>query len=314
MSKQLVVIALGGNAILQPGQTGTFEQQYENVKNSCAQLAQMVLSRDYKIVITHGNGPQVGALMLQNELAKATVPPMPLDVCGAQSQGLIGYMVQQALYNEFAASGRTDIPVATVITRVVVDPADPAFEHPNKPVGAFYSEAEAQRLQQQKGYAMKEDAGRGWRRVVPSPLPLAILEKDVIQHLLAARDVVIASGGGGIPVTTQGKQLVGIEAVIDKDRSAEILAEGVGAHTLLILTDVPQVKLNYGQPNERTLGTITTSEAQTYLSEGHFAPGSMAPKVEACIRFAQRGKRAIITSLDHAFDALGGGVGTVIEA
>lgn len=310
MSKQLVVIALGGNAILQPGQKGTFEEQYENVKTTCAQLAKMVLSDNYKIVVTHGNGPQVGNLLLQNDIAKDTIPPMPLDVCGAQSQGFIGYMIQQALHNHFVDAGRADIPVATVVTQVIVDQHDPAFQNPTKPVGAFYSEAKAKQLEAEKGFVMKEDAGRGWRRVVPSPQPLDIYEKEVVKHLLSARNVVITSGGGGIPVMEQNQKLIGIEAVIDKDRSGEILAECVDADVLLILTDVDCVKINYGKPDEQNLSQVNVSQANQYADEGHFAAGSMGPKVEACIRFAEQGKRAVIASLNEAFEALEGKAGT----
>jgi len=310
MNKQLVVVALGGNAILQPGQKGTFEEQYENVKTTCAQLAKMVLSDNYKLVITHGNGPQVGNLLLQNDIAKDTIPPMPLDVCGAQSQGFIGYMMQQTLNNHFIEAGQENIPVATVVTQVVVDPNDPAFDEPSKPVGAFYSEAEAKQLETEKGFVMKEDAGRGWRRVVPSPQPLGIYEQDVVNHLLAARDVVITSGGGGIPVMKQGKQLLGVEAVIDKDRSGKVLAEGVGADVLMILTDVSAVKINYGKPDEQDLNQVTVSEAEQLISEGHFAAGSMGPKVEACVSYAKKGKRAVIASLYEALEALEGKAGT----
>jgi len=313
MSKQLVVIALGGNAILQPGQAGTLEEQYSNVVQTCEQLAKMVLSDKYKIVITHGNGPQVGNLLLQNDIAKHIIPPMPLDVCGAQSQGFIGYMMQQALHNQFAQAGRADIPVATMITQVVVDAKDPAFENPTKPVGPFYDQDEAQQLQQEKGYHMKEDAGRGWRRVVPSPNPLDIFEKEVISHLLTARDVVIASGGGGIPVLQQNQQLQGVEAVIDKDRSAQVLAEAIEADVLLILTDVPRVRLHYGTPQEQDLEAMNVSQAQAYLAQGHFAAGSMGPKVEACVEFAKQGRRAVIASLAQAFDALQGQAGTQLH-
>ena len=310
MNKQRVVVALGGNAILQPGQKGTYLEQYANVDRTCDQLARMVLGGQYQLMITHGNGPQVGNILLQNELAKETVSPMPLDVCGAQSQGFIGYMMQQSLHNHFAAAGKGNIPVVTLVTQVLVDAKDPAFAHPSKPVGPFYTQAQAKQLQQEKGYAMKEDAGRGWRRVVPSPHPKGISEKEAILALLKAGTVVVTSGGGGIPVVEKAGKLVGVEAVIDKDRSAEVLAEAVGADALLILTDVPQVKLHYKKPQEQALSKVTVAQAQQYVSEGHFAAGSMGPKVEAAIAFAQRGKRAIVASLDQALDALEGKAGT----
>ncbi len=310
MNKQLVVVALGGNAILQPGQKGTFEEQYENIKSTCAQLAKMVLSGNYNIVITHGNGPQVGNLLLQNDIAKDTIPPMPLDICGAQSQGFIGYMMQQTLNNHFVEAGQENIPVATIVTQVLVDPKDPAFENPSKPVGAFYSEAEAKQLEAEKGFVMKEDAGRGWRRVVPSPQPLGIYEKNTVNDLLAANNVIITSGGGGIPVMLQDKKLVGIEAVIDKDRSGKVLAESIGADVLMILTDVNAVKINYGKPDEQDLSQVSVSKVEQLISEGHFAAGSMGPKVEACVSFAKKGKRSVIASLHEALEALEGKAGT----
>ncbi|HEY5596264.1 MAG TPA: carbamate kinase [Candidatus Bipolaricaulota bacterium] len=310
MNKQRVVVALGGNAILQPGQKGTYLEQYANVDRTCDQLARMVLGGQYQLMITHGNGPQVGNILLQNELAKETVSPMPLDVCGAQSQGFIGYMMQQSLYNHFVTANQRNIPVVTLVTQVLVDAKDPAFAHPSKPVGPFYTQAQAKQLQQEKGYAMKEDAGRGWRRVVPSPHPKGISEKEAILALLKAGTVVVTSGGGGIPVVEKAGKLVGVEAVIDKDRSAEVLAEAVGADALLILTDVPQVKLHYKKPQEQALSKVTVAQAQQYVSEGHFAAGSMGPKVEAAVAFAKRGKRAIVASLDQALDALEGKAGT----
>jgi len=311
--KKVVVIALGGNAILQPGQKGTFEEQMANVETTCKQLTQMVLSGKYKIVITHGNGPQVGNILLQNETAKDVAAPMPLYVCGAESQGLIGFMIQQSLHNLLQEAGKGDIPVATVVTQVVVDENDPAFENPSKPVGPFYSEEEAQRLAEEKGYHIKEDAGRGWRRVVPSPDPIEIFEKEAIRQLIAARSIVIASGGGGIPVVKKDGKLKGVDAVIDKDLAGERLAVDVEAKIFLILTDVDQVKLNYKTPQEKGISHMTVEEAKRYREEGHFAKGSMEPKVRAAIRFIEAGgEKAIITSLDKAMEALEGKAGTTI--
>ncbi len=311
--KKVTVIALGGNAILQPGQRGTFEEQTANVELTCQQLAQMVLSGKYKIIITHGNGPQVGNILLQNEAGKEVVAPMPLDACGAESQGLIGYMIQQTLHTLLAANGRGDIPIATVITQAVVNENDPAFHNPTKPVGPFYSETQAKELEKTKGYNVREDAGRGWRRVVPSPDPIEIFEKEAIRQLVDARSIVIASGGGGIPVIKEDGRLVGVEAVIDKDLAGERLAEDVSASIFLILTDVEHVKLNYKTPQEKAISHMTLAEAKRYHVEGHFAEGSMEPKIRAAVRFIEAGgERAIITSLDHAMDALEGRAGTTI--
>lgn len=311
--KTLTVVALGGNAILKPGQEGTAKQQIENVNETTQQLAKMVLSGEYKIVVSHGNGPQVGNLMLQNELAKEEVPSHPLDVCGAESQGFIGYMLSQSLDNVFNENGRGDIPVSTVLTQTLIDGDDPAFEDPSKPVGPFYTEEAAEELKEEKDYDMIEDAGRGYRRVVPSPRPKAIVEKEPIQQLLAAHTVVIAAGGGGIPVVREGDQLVGREAVIDKDLATEQLAEDVGAEVLVILTDVEFAYLNYNQPDEEALERVTVDEAEAYLEEEHFARGSMKPKIEAGVEFVkQGGKKAVITSLDKVLEALDGNTGTTI--
>jgi len=312
-TKKLVVVALGGNAILQPGQRGTFDEQMYNVHATCEQLARMVASEEYKLVVTHGNGPQVGNILLQNEAGKDVAAPMPLYVCGAESQGLIGYMIQQNLGNLLAESGKGDIPIATIVTQVVVDRKDDAFVHPTKPVGPFYSEAEASSLHEEKGYDVREDAGRGWRRVVPSPDPMEILEKEAIRRLVEARAIVIASGGGGIPVVREDGGVVGVDAVIDKDLAGERLAADVGASILMILTDVDSVRLHYGTPEETPLSRMTLEEAKRYHADGHFAKGSMEPKVRAAIRFVEAGgERAIITSLHKALDALNGAAGTTI--
>ena len=311
--KELVVVALGGNAILQPGQRGTYEEQSANVHTTCKQLAQIVESGEYKIVVTHGNGPQVGNLLLQNEAGKDVAAPMPLFVCGADSQGLIGLMIQQNLGNLLVEHGKGHVPIATVVTQVVVDKADPAFTNPTKPVGPFYDEAEAKALEKEKGYDVREDAGRGWRRVVPSPDPIEINEKEAIRQLVDARSIVIASGGGGIPVVREDGKLRGVDAVIDKDLAGERLAVDVGASVFMVLTDVEDVKLSYKTPEERSVSKMTIAEAKAYAEEGHFAKGSMEPKVRAAVRFIEHGgKRAIITSLDKAVDALAGRAGTTI--
>jgi len=313
MEKKTVVIALGGNAILKRGQRGAFEEQLENVYHTAEQLAEMVLSGEWRIVITHGNGPQVGNILLQQEAAKEVVPPMPMDACGAESQGLIGYMIQKSLKNILENKGRGDIPIVTVVTQVLVDKGDPAFQNPTKPVGPFYSEEEAHRLRIEKGWHVVEDAGRGWRRVVPSPDPKAIVEREAIRILVENRAIVVASGGGGIPVIKEDGKLKGVEAVIDKDLAGERLAEDVGADVFLILTDVDKVKLNYGKPDERPLDRMTVEEAKRYMVEGHFAKGSMEPKVKAAVRFVEAGgERAVIAALDQAVAALAGNAGTQI--
>ncbi|MCI2425091.1 carbamate kinase [Candidatus Acetothermia bacterium] len=313
VNKKIVVIALGGHAILRRGEKGTINEQLANVETTARQLAQMILSGKYQIVITHGNGPQVGNLLLQNEIAKDEIMPMPLYVCGAQTQGMIGYMIQQSLGNVLAECGRGDIPIATIVTQVVVDSTDPAFTTPSKPVGPFYDQEEAQRIKEEKGYYMKEDSRGGWRRVVPSPDPIKIHEHIVIKQLLDAQTIVIAAGGGGIPVIEKGRRLTGVDAVIDKDLAAARLATNVEAKILLILTDVDQVKLDYQRPQEKGLSQVTVAEAAKYSAEGHFAPGSMGPKVSAALRFIEAGgERAIITSLHNGFAALEGRAGTTI--
>lgn len=313
MEKKTVVVALGGNAILKRGERGTFEEQLGNVYHTAEQLAEMVLSGEWRIVVTHGNGPQVGNILLQQEAAKGVVPSMPMDVCGAESQGLIGYMIQQALKNILDKEGRGDIPIATVVTQVLVDKADPAFQNPTKPVGPFYPEEEAHRLRAEKGWHVVEDAGRGWRRVVPSPDPKAIVERESIRILVQNRAIVVASGGGGIPVIKEDGELKGVEAVIDKDLAGERLAQDVGADVFLILTDVDKVKLNYRKPDERPLDRMTVEEAKHYLAEGQFAKGSMEPKVRAAVRFVEAGgERAVIAALSQARAALAATAGTQI--
>ena len=315
MEKKVAVVALGGNAILQRGQKGTFEVQLANVHHTCEQLVKMVLSGEWELVVTHGNGPQVGNILIQNDAGKDIVPAMPMDVCGANSQGMIGYMFQQSFRNLLDGAGRQDIPVATVVTQVLVDKDDQAFANPAKPVGPFYTEDEASSLREEKGWHVVEDAGRGWRRVVPSPDPVDIVEKEAIRTLTQSGAIVVSTGGGGIPVVRENDELTGVEAVIDKDLGGQRLALEVGASVFLILTDVDRVRLNYGKPNETSIDRMTVSEAKAYLEEGHFAKGSMGPKVKAAIRFVESGgERAIIASLEGATDALAGSAGTQIVA
>lgn len=311
-NKPLAVVALGGNAILQPGQKGTAAEQLANVQATAKSIVELI-KEGYDIVVTHGNGPQVGAILLQNEEAASVVPPMPMDICGAETQGQIGYMIQQSLGNELVKAGiKRD--VATVVTQVVVSEEDPAFANPTKPVGPFYGEEEAKKLMAERGWVMKEDAGRGWRRVVPSPNPLKIKEKNTIVELVKNGTIVIASGGGGIPVLEkESGETVGVEAVIDKDLAGECLARDVEADILLILTDVNYVALNYGTPEQENLTRVTLETMRRYQKEGHFKAGSMGPKVEALLRFVENGgERAIITSLASAPAALRGETGTEV--
>jgi len=311
VAKELVVIALGGNAILQPGQRGTAEEQLENVRATCRQIITL-LEEGYRVVLTHGNGPQVGNIIIQNQATDA-VPAMPMDVCGAESQGMIGYMMQQSLHNEMVRRGMGPRPVASIVTQTVVAADDPAFRKPTKPVGPFYDEDYA-RKRMAEGETWVEDAGRGWRKVVPSPDPKEIVELDVIRQLVRDHAIVICTGGGGIPVVREPDgTLRGVEAVIDKDLAGERLATGLGADVFMILTDVPAVAVDYGRPTQRFLSRLTLSEARALQKEGHFKPGSMGPKVEACCRFVEAGgKRAVIASLVQALDALGGRAGTEI--
>ena len=309
--QQTMVVALGGNAILRPRQQGTADEQRANLRQTGRQLVRLI-QRGHRLVITHGNGPQVGAILLQQEAGlERGVPTMPLDVCGAQSQGLLGYLIQQTLYNELVRAN-IEKSVVTVLTQTVVDPDDPAFSHPTKPIGPFYTEQEAKALAQRTGHVYVEDAGRGWRRVVPSPDPVAIVEAQTIRDLVEAGVVVIAVGGGGIPVVREaGYSLVGVEAVIDKDLAAARLAVQVHADRLLVLTDVPRVYLGYRTPRQRPLTRVTVAEARRYMEAGEFAPGSMGPKVRACVEFVeQTGRPAIITALERLEQAVYGDEGT----
>lgn len=308
---QRVVMALGGNAILRPGQEATVEVQMENIKTSAEQVAR-IEALNYEIVLTHGNGPQVGNILQQNEIAKDIVPPFPLDVCNAESQGFIGYMLEQSIKNRLS-SGESTANVVTLLTQIEVDEKDPAFQTPTKPIGVFYSEEEAKALTAEKGWVMMEDAGRGYRRAVASPLPVKIHGVDAITTLAENNMIVIAGGGGGIPVKRdENNQLVGLEAVIDKDRTGKKLAEQVDADVFMMLTDVPNVYINWGKPDQQKLEELSIEEAQRYMDEGHFADGSMGPKMGAAIDFAREGRTAIICALDEADLALQGKAGTRI--
>ena len=312
MSVTKVVVALGGNALQEAGSPATAEAQLKVVNKTAEYLAEMSI-RGYEMAVVHGNGPQVGRILLASETAANVTPAMPFDVCGAMSQGYIGYHIQQGLREALRKRGR-NIPVVTLVTQVVVDKDDQGFKNPTKPIGAFYTEEEAKKLQVEKGYVMKEDAGRGWRRVVASPIPKRIVELSGVKELWDTT-IVVTAGGGGIPVIEkEDGSLEGVAAVIDKDLAAERLAEDIGADILMILTEVEKVSINYKKPDQKDLSTLTVAEAEQYIKEGHFAPGSMLPKVQAAMMFAKAnpGKKAIITSLYKAVEALEGKAGTII--
>lgn len=307
-----IVIALGGNALLDPKTNGSIAEQVRTIERSCQKIAQ-VIAQGYRVVLTHGNGPQVGNLLIQQEEAKELVPPLPLDVCGAMTQGQLGYLIQQKLREALGQLGIVK-PVVTVVTQVQVDPNDPAFADPTKPIGPFYSERERPMLEQ-KGYVLKR-VGKGvkpWRRVVASPEPKDIVEIESIKELIAAGSIVIACGGGGVPVVRENGRWRGVEAVIDKDLASALLAEELGAEILLILTDVERVALFFGTPQQVFVDRMSVHEARRYLREGHFPAGSMGPKVEAAIRFVEGGgERAYVTSLEKALEALEGRAGTEV--
>ena len=310
-----VVVALGGNAHQEVGAPPTAEAQLEVVRKTAEFLAE-ISSKGYEMAIVHGNGPQVGRIVLSQEIASREnpqTPAMPFDVCGAMSQGYIGYHIQQALRDALRDRNR-DIPVVTLVTQVVVDPEDPAFSNPTKPIGPFYSQEEAKTIADERGFTMREDAGRGWRRVVPSPEPKRIVEISAVKRLWDT-SIVIPAGGGGIPVMENSDgSLAGMPAVIDKDLAAGRLAQDIEADILLILTEVDKVCLNYKKSNQKFLDRMTVTEAEKFMEEGHFAPGSMLPKVLASVKFARTfpGKKAVITSLFKAVDALEGSEGTVV--
>ncbi len=306
-----IVVALGGNAL-----GVTLPEQMLAVQNTARAIAELVIE-GHQVILSHGNGPQVGMLQtaMQEYAAKRELPAAPLSVCVAMSQGYIGYDVQNALREELIRRGQPTA-VSTVLTQVRVDPADPAFAAPTKPIGVFYTKEQADELVARKGYVMREDAGRGWRRVVASPKPQEIIELDTVHALLDAGQIVIAAGGGGIPVIAQGDHLKGVAAVIDKDYAAALMADALGADCFLILTAVDCVWLHYGTPQAEPLSRATCAEALRYDAQGQFAEGSMRPKVLAAIAFAGKrpGRRAIITALDRAIDGVRGAAGTQIEA
>jgi carbamate kinase len=311
MAKKLAVIAIGGNAVNRPGEVPNAENMLKNISETASYLADMI-EKDYDIVITHGNGPQVGNILIQQEIAKDKVPPFPMDVNGAMTQGYLGYMIIKSLKNILVERG-IEKEIASVVTQIVVDEKDEGFKNPSKPVGPFYTEKEGKQLQEEKGWDFKEDSGRGWRRVVPSPIPLEVIEKKIIQKLVDEDFLVVAGGGGGIPVIKKDGKIIGVEAVIDKDRASALIAKDLNADEFIILTAVEKVALNFGKENQKDLDELTVEEAEKYMSEGHFAKGSMLPKIEACLSFVKEsGKPALITDMQKLTEALEGKTGTKI--
>ncbi len=308
-----VVIALGGNAFLQKGQRGTLDEQWKNVYTAMKQIAD-IIGRGYNVVLTHGNGPQVGNILEWMDALSEKIPPLSMDIAGAMTQGWIGYMIQQALTNELVKRG-IDKNVVSIVNQVLVDRDDQAFKNPTKYIGPYYNEETAKKMMKLKKWNMKPDPRGGWRRVVPSPDPKDNIEKKVIENLINEGFIIIASGGGGVPVVYRDtKEIMGVEAVIDKDLAGEILASTIKAEYLIILTDVEGIILNYGKPNEVLLRDLSVDEAQKYYEEGYFPPGSMGPKVLAAIRFVRNGgKTAAIGHLNKALDTLEGRSGTRIH-
>lgn len=306
-----VVIAVGGNAILCAGQKGTVEEQRENIKICCSQIADLILA-GYRIVLTHGNGPQVGSIVIQNDIARRVIPENPLDICDAQTQGSLGYMLTQGLYNVFGERGIRQ-RVVTLLSEVVVDENDPSFLKPAKFIGPFFSKKEADELEKEKGFVMKKDSNRGYRRVVPSPKPLEFVEEEAARILLNHGYLVITVGGGGIPVIRKADGLQGVEAVIDKDYASALVAEKMQADCLVLLTGVQKVAVNFGKENEEELDCMDLVMCEKYMRQGQFPQGSMGPKVDAARKFVKAsGKEAVITSLESLEEAMAGKTGTRI--
>ena len=313
---KLIVVALGGNAISRPGDVGDIPQQFKNTSYTARYLADLV-EHGYQLLITHGNGPQVGAALRRVELAAQEVYPLPLDICGADTQGGMGYMIAQCFNNELRRRG-IEITANTIITSVEVDRNDPEFRKPTKPIGTFYTTEDAERMQREYGWKMVRAQRNGkYRRVVPSPVPRRIIEAKLIRECIAAGDLIVAGGGGGVPITrNEDGSFVGVEGVIDKDRTSALLAREIGAATFIIATGVSKVALNFGAPEERPLDRMTLSEAKHYVAEGQFPAGSMGPKIEAAVDFLTHvqspGACVIICDLEHVMDAINGRDGTWI--
>lgn len=306
-----ILIAVGGNSLIRAGEKGTVAEQWENARRTAAAIAQLIQA-GYHVVVTHGNGPQVGAQLLRSERASDQVPGQTLDVCGAASQGEIGYLLTQSLFDELSAA-RLHVPVVSLVTQTVVRADDPAMRQPTKPIGPFYSRAVAEERQRQLGWQIVEDAARGYRRVVPSPEPVEIVELEVIRSLMSEGVLVVACGGGGIPVVRCGDELKGIEAVIDKDRASALLASLLGVDVFAISTDVDFVYLDYKKSGQRQLQNVTAADLEAHYRAGHFPAGNMGPKVESALRFLKGGgKEVVITSYEHLIAALAGHMGTHI--
>jgi len=308
--RKVAVVAIGGNSLIKDPQHQTVPDQYEATKETCQHIADMI-AQGWDVVITHGNGPQVGFILRRSELSRHELHEVPLDSCGADTQGAIGYMLQKALHNEFHRRGMHR-QAATVVTQVLVDKNDPSFQNPSKPIGSFMGKEEALQRRDADGWDVVDDAGRGWRRVVASPIPQRIIERDAIKTLIDAGFIVVAVGGGGIPVVEdEHGVLTGASAVIDKDYASSLLASVINADLFLISTAVEKVALNYGKPNQVWLDHLTLAEAKKYLAEGHFAKGSMGPKIQAIIWFLEKGgKEALITNPENIARALRGETGT----
>lgn len=303
-----IIIALGGNALIKKGEKETYSNLLRNIKKTCSSIVPLINKN--KIVITHGNGPEIGNLLLQNEIARKKVPEMPLDVLNAESEGLIGYLLQEQLSNELHKR-KMHKTVATLLTEVLVSKNDKAFRNPTKFIGPFYTKKQAEKLKNK--FLIKKDSNRGYRRVVPSPKPIKIIEGSLINDLVDSGHVVIAAGGGGIPVVSKNKRLSGVKCVIDKDLASSVLGKEIKADLLLILTDVDKVYLNYGKKNQNGLSRINLKDARKYMKEGHFAAGSMGPKIEAAIDFLKSGgKKVLITNINNVKNSLKGKGGTVI--
>ena len=309
-----IVVALGGNALIRPEERGTITEQFANTRRSLIGVVDCI--RDgWKTLLTHGNGPQVGDMLLRVEAAMDTVPELPLGVCVADTEGAMGYMIQQSLINMLSRAGIPK-PVVTIVTQVIVDPNDPAFANPSKPIGPSFAEEEAKKFADERGWDIRKMEGGIYRRIVASPNPVEIVEKETIRHLLGHGEVIIAAGGGGIPVVVERDgTLEGVDVVVDKDSASSMLATDVKATCLMMLTPVEQVYLNYGQPNEQPIDAMGVDLARRYLKEGHFPPGSMGPKIEGAISFIENGgKEAYITSVDNLRAALAGRAGTRVTA
>ena len=304
-----IILSIGGNVIIKRNETGTVEEQFKNIRASF-ECVERLIEDSRSLVITHGNGPIVGNILIRNESAKTAIPLMPLYVCGAESVGGIGFMLQQTLYNIFKKLEKP-IETVTVVTQTVVSKLDPAFKNPSKPIGPYYSKNEAAEIKRDKGFTMAEDSGRGWRRLVPSPRPVKIIESGLIKRLASAGVVVIAAGGGGIPVTENpDKSISGIDAVIDKDLATALLAKELEAKVFINLTQIDRVYLNFGKPGKKGIDKMTVKEAKKHLASGEYLPGSMGPKIEAAIEFLEAGgEEVVITSPESLKDALEGEAG-----